>query len=139
MAGFVEAVHAFAGVHVDVPDGTIGLSPQLPSGWSHLTARKWYGTIPFDVCYRTVDGAPHLEVDFPWGQVPDARIEVSLILPPRTEPAHVEAGSDSVPHSPGWQVETLSRSNRRRVRIALPAAVHLSLSLSLRRASTGLR
>lgn len=138
MAGFVEAVHAFAGVRVDVPDRTISLSPQLPSGWAHLDVRKWYGSIPFDVRFRVVDGAPRLDVDFPHGEVPDARINVSFVLPRGTELEHVDALFDSVPQSPGWHLDAIPGSSRRRVRVTVPAAEHLSISLGARKASAAL-
>src|SRR5205807_3690600 len=51
MSGFLEAIQAFCGVHVDVPDRRIVVEPQIPNGWPRLAVRKWYGSIPFDVHY----------------------------------------------------------------------------------------
>jgi glycogen debranching enzyme len=133
MSGFLEALHAFAAVKVDVPAGAISIEPQLPPEWPRLQLRKWYGTIPFDLTYSMVQGAPLLEIQFPWGETPDARLDITFVLPPRTTVEYIEAHLGSTPCMIPWQTERVSGSLRRRVRVSIQAHEHVTLSVGVRK------
>lgn len=136
MAGFLEAVHAFAGVHVDVPSRRIRVEPQLPTPWPLLEVRKWYGQIPLDIRY-VGDGLQRtLEIDFPWGNVPDAEIEISLVLPVKHTADYLDVRLDGVPQAPGWHPETLPGADNLRVAITVPARARIEVALSMRRVSS---
>ncbi|MGH2448404.1 MAG: amylo-alpha-1,6-glucosidase, partial [Chloroflexota bacterium] len=75
MAGFLEALHAFAGIEIDVPNRRIRVEPQLPHDWPALQVRAWYGNTPFDLRLDRSQDALSLTLDFPWGQPPDCLID----------------------------------------------------------------
>jgi glycogen debranching enzyme len=135
MSGFLEALHAFAGVRIDVPGRRIFIEPQLPEQWPHLTMRKWYGSIPFDItCWRRGE-ALTVDVEFPWGDPPDAELEVSLLLPGRRMVDGVEVRQDDEPVDAGWTIEPSSAPHRDRVRWILPAQRRVSIELTTRKRS----
>lgn len=133
MAGFLEALHAFAGVTPDVPARRIILEPQLPTAWPLLAVRKWYGKVPFDVRYEHREMERRLTIEFPWGNVPEADVEISLPLPAGRTVSSVDLSLDGTPVVPRMMVEPLPGSNRRRVRMAVTATGCLELTVNLRR------
>jgi len=131
MAGFLHALHAFAGVRINVPEQRITVEPQLPTDWPHLRVRKWYRNIPFDL---ELNG-PAISIDFPW-DVPDG-VTVELILHvPVGQVLHaVDVSINDVPQSPLWTVERSNTGAGERVRLQLPAASAMHLKSELRRQS----
>lgn len=89
MSGLLESLHAFAGVQIDVPQQRISVAPQLPAGWPELTVRKWYADIPFDLHYRTAENVQTVTFSFPYGRIPAADFELSLVLPARHVAEHL--------------------------------------------------
>ncbi len=133
MSGFLESLHAFAGVRVDVPERSITIEPQLPAGWPQINLRKWYGSVPFDLRYGRDDRSLMLRVDFPWGEVPECEIEVSLVLPARRAASVPDVRVAGVSQVPRWKQEPIPGSDRTRVRLTLPAAAGVEIVLGLRR------
>ncbi|MDQ2741363.1 MAG: hypothetical protein M3Z66_03570 [Chloroflexota bacterium] len=136
MSGFLEAVHAFAGVRIDVPHHCITVEPQLPAGWPHLNVRKWYGRVPFDLRYVEDDVSRMLHLDFPWGDPPDVTMEVSLLLPSRRTVATLDVLLDDVPQSPAWRLEAVAGSDRERLRFSVAASSRVEMTLRLRKVTT---
>jgi hypothetical protein len=135
MSGFLEALHAFAGVRVDVPAARIAVEPQLPTSWPGLSVRKWYGRVPFDLTYARDGSEQTLRVAFPWGERPDAELEVTLVLQPQESVAGVDLMLDGVPHQLAWRTERIAGSRRTRVRFGLPARTSIDVRLESRRAA----
>jgi len=138
MSGFLEAVHAFAGVRIDVPRRWITVEPQLPSCWPHLNVRKWYGRVPFDLRYAEDDVARTLHLEFPWGDPPEVTMEVSLLLPSRRTVATLDVLLDGVPQSPVWRVEAVAGSDRERLRFSVAASRRVEMTLRLRKVTARL-
>jgi hypothetical protein len=148
MSGFLQALHAFAGVRIDVPERRIVVEPQIPASWPQLSVRKWYGSIPFDLQYTAggrASGNPHgareatLRIEFPWGQAPDADIEVGLLLPARRVVDQLEMWVDGEQQQRLWWTEPVSGTDRQRVRFTVPAHAKLELTLKMKRASSRAR
>jgi hypothetical protein len=167
MSGFLEALHAFAGVRIDVPRRRIVIEPQTPESWQQLSVRKWNGSIPFDVRYTAdhqtsaieapTKGVPdplaqvprregprgssevRLQIDFPWGQAPDADIEVALVLPARRVADFLDVRLDGTPQVPMWWMEPISGTDRVRVRFTLPAQGRVEVTLGMKRVSARAR
>jgi len=135
MAGFLEALHAFAGVHIDVPARTIRIEPQIPALWPSLRVRKWYGSIPFDLAYASDELTRSLSLEFPWGEAPDADFDIAFPLPPRRTADYVEVRLDGERGIPGWQVERMVGTERRRIRMRLPARSKVEITVLLKRLS----
>jgi glycogen debranching enzyme len=133
MSGFLEALQAFAGVSIDVPGRRIAVEPQLPASWPRLSVRKWYGRAPFDIVYVPDGGTHTLRIEFPWGEPPDAEIEVSLLLPPHQSVASLDLTLEGVPHQPAWRAERVAGSRRSRVRFTVPAGAAIDARLEIRR------
>jgi glycogen debranching enzyme len=135
MSGFLEALHAFAGVRIDVPDRRIVVEPQIPRSWPHLAVKKWFGRVPFDVNYSQAEARQHLRIEFPWGEVPDADVEISLFLPAHHVARYVDAVLDGIPHQLAWRAEPVSNARRTRVRVTVPARQHIEVSVDAQRAA----
>ncbi|HEX6508010.1 MAG TPA: amylo-alpha-1,6-glucosidase, partial [Chloroflexota bacterium] len=131
MSGFLEALHAFTGVRIDVPEHRISIAPQLPARWPHLKVRKWYGSVPFDLTCRGDDEERSLQVEFPWGEPVDASIEVQLVLPKGRTALAVELTVDGVPHDPVWRLEPLSGTMQDRICLTVPAGVTMNIEATL--------
>jgi len=137
MSGFLEALHAFAGVEIDVPGRRIVVAPQLPRDWPGLALRKWYGRIPFDLTVRREARGTRVRLEFPWGEAPDAEMELALMLPEGSEPRYVEVWHDGRPNLPAWDVEPVPGIGRRRMRVSMPAARCIEVEVAIRRAARG--
>lgn len=135
MAGFLESLHAFAGVRIDVPDRTIRIEPQIPDLWPQLHVRKWYGSVPFDLRYTNDDGVRSLRVEFPWGDAPDVDLEIAFALPARRMADFLEVVLDGERQVSGWQVETIAGTEQRRIRLRVPARTRVEVTLGSRRAA----
>jgi hypothetical protein len=59
MAGFLQALHLFAGVQVDALERTVRICPSLPSGWPHLQCRRRVGNTRFDLRYERPSATSH--------------------------------------------------------------------------------
>lgn len=132
MSSFLEALHAFAGIGINVPEHTVTLAPQLPPDWPEVTARGWYGAIPFDLTLTRRARGQHLSLSFPWGQVPDATFDVSLLLPAHLEVAGLSTSQPDALHG-DLTVEPLPGTELVRVRFSLRPGSDLDLDLSTRR------
>lgn len=139
MSGLLEALHAFGGVTVDVPDRHITVEPQLPAEWKGVRMRKWYGRIPFDVRYAVEDGRHELTIDFPWGEVPDASVSAGFLLPARDAVEGLDVALDGVPQSPVWWVERIAGTGRVWVRFRIPASHAVRVNLEARKLSRARR
>jgi len=133
MSGFLEAVHAFAGVRIDVPRCCITVEPQLPAGWPKLDVRKWYGKVPFDLRYAEDNAARTLCLEFPWGDPPDVIVEVSLLLPNRHTVAALDVLLDGSPQLPVWRLEAVAGSDRERLRFTVVGCSRVEMTLHLRK------
>jgi len=133
MAGFLEALHAFAGVRIDVPSRQISIEPQIPDLWPHMHVRKWYGAIPFDLLYSEDDRTRSLAITFPWGEPPDAEIEVSLVLPPKRALDFLLVRLDNTAQSVVSRVEPILGTDHSRVRFALPAPARIEVTSGVNR------
>lgn len=132
MSGFLESLHAFVGVRVDVPARRITVEPQLPAGWPQINVRKWYGSVPFDVRYvrpfssssrsQADDQMLSLQIDFPWGEVPDCEIDVSLIVPARRAAGIPDVRLAGVSQVPQWTREAIPGTDLVRIRLILATA-----------------
>jgi Amylo-alpha-1,6-glucosidase len=136
MAGFLEAIHAFAGVHIDVPARRIVIEPQLPAEWPRIDARKWYGAIPFDVHFTGDQQSRTLCLEFSGTEIPDADFDVALTVPARHTANSLDVRLDGLHHPQDWIVEPLPGTRKRRVKFCFPARrrVEIALGLSTRRA-----
>lgn len=133
MSGFLQALHAFAGVHIDVPGRTIRVEPQLPGDWPQLSVRKWYGSTPLDVNVKRDGQDLMLQVDFPWGDVPDASLDVALVLPARHTIGSLDVSLDGTPHVPSHREERIPGSGAIRIVLTLPMRRSIAVKLSPRR------
>lgn len=138
MSSFLEALQAFAGVRVDVPDRRITVRPQLPAGWPGLRVRKWYGSTPIDVDYSRKQDTHHLHVSFPWGEAPEAELELGLVLAGREVADAMDVSLDGLPHSPVVHMEAIPGSDRSRITVSVPAAVEARVKLVARRSNARL-
>jgi hypothetical protein len=136
MAGFLEAIHAFAGVHIDVPQRRIALEPQLPDSWPRIDVRKWYGNgAPFDLHFSSDHRSRTLRLEFPWGEVPDAELEIALTLPARHTADFLDVRLDGTKAiAKEWVVEPLLGTDKARARFTLPARGRVEVVLGLKRA-----
>jgi Amylo-alpha-1,6-glucosidase len=73
MAGFVAALHHFAGVEVDAVDRRITARPCIPSSWRDLACRYQIGKTRFDLLYRLEDGIQEIDVT-PVDHVPQGHV-----------------------------------------------------------------
>jgi glycogen debranching enzyme len=135
MSNFLEAIHAFAGVRIDVPDRRIDFEPQLPSEWDHLSARKWYGEVPLNMQYERRGREHRLDVTFPLGTKPDAELSAAFVLSPRVQPERLELTLDGVPHVAVGAIEPIPGTDRVRFRVRFPAGTRVQLVLRTRRAA----
>jgi hypothetical protein len=135
MAGFLEALHAFAGVRIDVPERRIVVAPQRPDSWPHLRARKWYGAVPFDLAYGGNAVERSLSIEFPWRVPEDVSVEVQIILPRGRAVEAVELTVGGAQGEPTWRLERLPGTSQDRVCLTVPASGTLSLTVRLRAAS----
>ncbi|MGH2442419.1 MAG: amylo-alpha-1,6-glucosidase [Chloroflexota bacterium] len=62
MAGFIEALHAFAMVDVDAIDRVVSVRPSMPSTWNDVSVRKQVGGTRFDVNYRRSSTSRTIEI-----------------------------------------------------------------------------
>ena len=131
MSGFLEALHAFAGVRIDVPDKQISIAPQLPRSWPRLQVRKWYGSTPFDLSYTGDAHRRALSVQFPWGDVPDCSIDVSLILPSRRTASDVVVLVDGEVHGVATRAEPLPGTGQQRIVLNVPASSRIDVTTEL--------
>jgi hypothetical protein len=138
MAGLLEALHAFAGVEIDVPAGRIAVAPQLPEAWPGLTVRKWYGETPLDLRVARRPGQMELRLAFPQ-QVPDIQIEIGLLPPAGYAASNIDLWMNGLPQSPAWRCEQVDGTNRARLRVTLPAARMLDLKVGLQARRTARR
>jgi len=139
MSGFLEALHAFAGVRIDVPEQRISIAPQLPSHWPYVKVRKWYGSIPFDVNYGGDDHRRGLSVAFPWHAAPDCTFEIDLILPARRTVCDVKVAVDGEVQPAAWKVETLPGTDQQRVVLTLPASGQIDITTCMQARSARAR
>lgn len=135
MAGFLEALHAFAGVRIDVPDRRIRLEPQVPDAWPRLQVRKWYGSVPFDIHYAGDDSTRTLRVEFPWGVAPEAEIEVAMPLPAKRTVDFLGVRLDGAAQYLPWRTDPIPGTDRVRVSFTVPAHARVDVTLGLKRAT----
>ncbi len=133
MSGVLEALHAFAGISVDVPDQKITVEPQSPRSWSKIEVRKWYGRVPFDVRYTAHSRGQWLLVEWPERQPPDARIEVVLTLPPNHAVQVLDVRLDGVPAPVAGETFTIAGTRRDRLQFTVPAHAHVEVVVATRR------
>jgi hypothetical protein len=132
MAGFLESLHSFLGVRVDVPEQCISIAPQLPRLWPHLMARKWYGDIPFDLCFGRSSQGLVLTIDFP-GIVPaGATLDVALVVPRGGRVRRQGMTANGAPLAQRARVEPLPGTDRLRIRAEVEAREHVEILLPLR-------
>lgn len=136
MSGFLEALHAFAGVRIDVPARSITIAPQLPHSWPYLDVRKWFGPIPFDLTYAGGDVGRTLCISFPDPVVPDCALELDLVLPPRCTVGSHTLHVDGLEQQAPWRIEPLLGTNQERIRLTIPAAGRIELALDLQQRAT---
>jgi glycogen debranching enzyme len=136
MAGFVEGLHSFTGVRIDVPGRCISIAPQLPRLWPRLSARKWYATTPFDLRFSRVSEGLELTIDFPDGAPRDASLDVGLVVPRGGRMRRRGVSVNEVPAGESARVEPLPGTDRLRVRLTIPAEDHLRVLLPLRAGSS---
>ncbi len=128
MSGFLEALHAFAGVRIDVPERRISIAPQLPAHWSHVKVRKWYRTIPFDLRYAGDDRTRSLNITFPWQDTPDCTFDIELVLPERRTLGEVTVCVDGEVQPVAWQVGILPGTDQQRVSVTVPASRQIEIT-----------
>jgi hypothetical protein len=133
MSGFLEGLQAFAGVHVDVAASRITIEPQLPADWPHLSVRKWYGNIPFDLKIGGTAEARTVEITFPWGRPEGVQLECALVTPHRTTPRDVQVSVDGAPVSVGWDQQKIPGTARARVHLVLAASDAISINVRAER------
>lgn len=132
MAGFLEALHAFAGVRIDVPNRRVSVEPQIPETWSGLEVRKWYGALPLDVRYERTAAGRRLEIELPWGAL-QADIEISLTVPARARVDSLDLLMEGVSVAVPWRLQRIPGSGALRCRFTIPAAGHAQVMLGLKR------
>jgi hypothetical protein len=132
MAGFLEALHSFAGVRIDVPERCISLSPQIPRLWPRLCARKWYGDAPFDLTFTRSGAGLVLSVEFPEGVPDGVRLDIGLVVPRGGRVRRVGVSVNGFPLGDAAQIEPLPGTDRLRYRFSLPARQRLDVLLPLR-------
>ncbi|MGH2442531.1 MAG: amylo-alpha-1,6-glucosidase [Chloroflexota bacterium] len=135
MSGFLEALQAFAGVQIDVPERHIAIAPQLPDVWPKLAVRKWYGSIPFDMTFEALHTSRSLIIEFPWGEAPEAEMEIAIVLPRRTSTESIATRLNGIPQAPDWTLKQMSGTHRACLRMTVPAANRIEIDLELGRAS----
>ncbi|GAC1326401.1 MAG: hypothetical protein NVS2B16_06930 [Chloroflexota bacterium] len=135
MAGFLEALHAFSGVRIDVPDRRIHIEPQIPDLWPHLHVRKWFGSIPFDVRYTSDNGVRLLTIGLPWGEAPDAEFDIAFPLPARRAADFLAVRLDGETQPSECRVESIPGTDRHRVRVVVPARAQIEITLGSKRTS----
>lgn len=135
MSGFLEALHAFAGVRIDVPSRRIVVEPQLPSVWPELTVRKWYGSVPFDVRASADDRTRVVHVEFPWTEVPEAELEIGVVLPVRRAVESLDVRVNGVSYAAQYTREPIAGTDKARVRIVVPASSKVEVILATKRSS----
>lgn len=134
MAGFLESLHSFLGVRVDVPERSISVAPQIPRLWPRLSARKWYGDTPFDLTFaRTAEGLS-LTIDFPEVVPEDTTLDVALVVPRGGRVRRRGMTVNGVPLHADARVEPLPGTDRLRIRAQIPVQEHLEILLPLRAA-----
>jgi hypothetical protein len=139
MSGFLVALHAFAGVRIDVPERRISIAPQLPRTWPHLQVRKWYGAIPFDVSYAGDDRQRSLSISFPWQEIPECSIDIQLILPERRTSSELVVLVDGEQYGANRRVETLPGTDQERICLTLPASGRIDITTELHTRSVRMR
>jgi hypothetical protein len=135
MAGFLEALHAFTGVHIDVPEHRIVIDPQLPDAWPQLSVRKWFGSVPFDVRYTGDSTTRTVKIEFPWGEAPATTLELGLMVPARRTVDFLDIRMDGVPQLPQCVLEPVAGTEASRLRVTLAARGTIEITLGLKRAS----
>lgn len=135
MAGFVEGLHSFTGVRIDVPGGAISIAPQLPRLWPRLSARKWYGISPIDLIFIRVAEGLELTVGFPEGIPPDVTLDIGLVVPRGGRVRRRGVTVNGTPAGESARVEPLPGTDRLRVRLSVPAEERLQILLPLRAGS----
>jgi glycogen debranching enzyme len=135
MSGFLESLHAFAGVRIDVPQQRIVIEPQIPGAWPRLAVRKWYGGVPFDLRYTRDDRTQSLSVEFPWGEAPSCDLEIRLLVPAHRAAGFVDVRLDGEPQSPVWQLEPLPGTEQSRLVLRVPACASVEVTLGLKRST----
>ncbi|HEX8918481.1 MAG TPA: amylo-alpha-1,6-glucosidase [Chloroflexota bacterium] len=135
MAGLLQALHAFAGVSIDVPDRHITIEPQLPAVWPKLEIRKWYGSIPFDVHYTERQNDRHVQITFPWQAPVDVTLDVGLLVSRSRAVQALDVSVDGQSITPEWRREHIPGETGTRVRITVPAGREIDITVGLRRSS----
>ncbi len=105
MAGFVAALHAFAGVEVDAINRCVSICPRLPSHWSRVECRRRVGGTRFDalitngsagaysIDVRLVDPIPpDFVVHFGFHSPPDSASRQSTV---NGQPVEMTVNTDS--------------------------------------------
>lgn len=133
MSGFLESLHAFAGVRIDVPQQVIVIEPQIPNAWPKLAVRKWYGSVPFDLRYAHDDSTRSLSIDFPWGDAPACELEIRLPLPAHRTVGFVDVRLNGESLGPAWRLEPLTGTDRWRLLMSIPACGTVEVTLGLKR------
>ncbi len=136
MAGFVEGLHSFTGVRIDVPGNIISIAPQLPRLWPRLTARKWYGRQPFDLRFTRVPEGLELTVTFPEGAPADVSLDIGLVVPRGGRVRRRGVLVNDIAAGENAWVEPLPGTDRLKVRLSVPAEDYLRILLPLRAGST---
>jgi glycogen debranching enzyme len=139
MSGFLEALHAFAGVRIDVPERRITVAPQLPRTWPQLQVRKWYGSVPFDLLYAGDDQQRSLRLTFPWQNAPECTIDVQLILPARRSASELVVRIDGEVHAADWQMATVPGTGQVRISVTVPASGEIDIRAELQPRSVRMR
>jgi glycogen debranching enzyme len=139
MSGFLEALHAFAGVRIDVPERRISIAPQLPRTWPRLQVRKWYGAIPFDLSYAGDDRQRSFSVSFPWQDAPECFIDIQLILPARRTLTEMVMLQDGEVRAADWQVEIVPGTDQERICLTVPASGRIDITTDLQPRSARMR
>jgi glycogen debranching enzyme len=150
MSGLLEALHRFVGVDIDVPARRISFRPQKPQRWPLIQARKWFGSLAFDVEYTTgsaihymppvnVSGAPvtrtvlhrqrHEQLTITFASSPPAQLElvIEFVLPLEATPHQLLLSTgEGEPQSLSW----VELAEPRRIQVRLPAQQRQQLWLS---------
>ena len=127
MSGFLEALHAFTGVRIDVPERRISIAPQLPAHWPRLKVRKWYGSVPFDLSYAGDDRQRCLNITFPWQNAPDCTLDIQLILPVRRTVCDLTVLVDGEVAPVAWGIDIVPGTDQQRVFLTVPASGHIEI------------
>lgn len=132
MAGFLEALHSFTGVRIDVPGRVISIGPQIPHLWPRLSARKWYAETPFDLTFTRDGEGLALDVRFPAGIPDGVTLDVSIVVPRGGRVRRQGISVNGVPLRDRSHVEPLPGTDRVRVRAQIPAEESVEVRLPLR-------